>query len=53
MLAHVDRLIAAGVSQRQVALRAQVAPSTLGRARGRRVTVSRVVERAVLSVPLP
>lgn len=50
MLAHVDELVAAGVSQHQVAVRAGVAPSTLTRARRRGVTVSRIVERAVLAV---
>lgn len=50
MLRHIDELVASGMTVRQIALAARVAPSTLGRARHQKVTVSRIVEAAVLAV---
>jgi hypothetical protein len=50
MLTHVDELHAAGLNAREIARRAHVAPSTLSRARQRGVSISRIVERAVLAV---
>lgn len=50
MLAHLEQLVAVGVTAHAVARRAGVAPSTLTRARRRGVKVSRIVERLVLAV---